>query len=155
MKLVLKRYAYMRACTLGLLSVDGQWLPTIERPWVKGSYKGGKNYFSCVPDGKYNLIPFTRPNGDQVYALHNPSLGVWLNEADRPDGKGRYLILIHPGNWVTDVVGCIAPGLRYKIDERGRHMVTSSRAGMSRIMQPLGFKKGHKIVIESPVGAVD
>jgi hypothetical protein len=152
MKIRLIRYAYMYGCTLGALMVGQDHFFTIERPWIKDDHKGGRPFSSCVPDGEYEIKPFTRPNGDDVYALVNPDLGVYLNEYDRPEGKGRYLCLLHPGNYVQDVVGCIAPGLNYKI-VNDRHMVASSRMAMSRIMGSLSHQEGHILSVERTNGA--
>lgn len=128
---------------------------TMERPWVKYSDIGGKPFLSCVPDGLYNLLPHTRPNGDKSYALVNPLEGVYHYDEHRPNGQGRYLILIHPGNWVTDVVGCIAPGLAYKIDSQRRQMVSSSKVAMDAILVALNGEFGHTLNILNSTGAVD
>jgi len=153
MNLELVRYAYHHSVTLGGLRVGDDCYFTIERPWVAHHSRGGKPFESCIPDGDYALIPFQRSNGDKVYALENAGLGVHLEQ--RPDLIGRYAILLHSGNWASDVVGCIAPGLHYKIDQKGRHMVTNSRAAMSGIMDALGFRSGHHLTIRCTDGAVD
>lgn len=155
MNLILKRYAYMHSCTLGALGVGDHALFTIERPWIRHTEIGGMPFQSCIPDGEYTMTPYTRPNGDDVYLISNPDLGVFVNAADRPDGVGRYKVEIHSGNWVDDIVGCIAPGLMYKIDYKGRHMVTSSRAAMRVILAELRQQLHHTITIENVTGAVD
>ena len=135
-KLVLERYCYSETETEGLLHIPGhrydEYLYTLERPWVPGP-AGGMPFESCVPDGTYQLVRHTRQNGDQVYALRNPALGVFYTEQERGDREGRYLILLHSANWVEQVVGCIAPGLVRTIAENKR-MVRSSRAAMRQIM---------------------
>lgn len=132
-QLVLERYCYSDTVTEGKLYLnDDEYIRTLERPWRDGA-PGGVPFKSCVPDGEYELLPYVRPNGDQVFALWNADLSVYLTEADRGDRQGRYLILIHSGNYVTDVVGCIAPGLD-RIIHKGAPMVTNSRAAMKRIM---------------------
>jgi len=132
MKLV--RNAYHHTCTLGALEVGDQYLFTMERPWIKHTYPGGTPFKSCIPDGTYSVEPFTRANGDEVIALVNHSLGVYLRADDRPNEQGRYEILLHSANWADQLAGCIAPGLHYKIDNLGRHMVTNSRAAMGKLM---------------------
>ena len=129
MRLTLTRFAYTPTETQGLL--DDTWW-TIERPWIPGDHPGGLSFESCIPDGRYKLIKHTRPNGDKVVALVNPSLGVWYRKEDRPEEWGRYLVLIHSGNFVNHVVGCIAPGLSRSIYDN-RIMVGSSRAAMRQI----------------------
>jgi hypothetical protein len=69
-----------------------------------------------------------------VLALRNSDLGVYYQQGEVPDEGGRYLILIHAGNWLRNVVGCIAPGMTRIIDDDGNPMVTSSRATMRIIM---------------------
>lgn len=130
MLLRLERFAYTPTETQGrFLDLD---LWTIERPWIKGPYVGGKSFESCVPDGRYQLVPHTRPDGVKTVALVNEELGVWYQKDDRPEDWGRFLVLIHSGNTVDDVVGCVAPGLSRTIYQN-RVMVGSSRAAMRQL----------------------
>jgi len=131
--LLLERMATTATETQGFLSFDNEILATIERPWIPSDTPGGKPNESCVPDGLYELGAHIRPNGDEVVALFNPSLGVYYLAEDRPNGVGRYLILCHIGNWVSDIIGCVAPGLSKGQSAQGP-MVKSSRAAMSRLM---------------------
>ena len=127
--------------TQAFLSFGNEILATIERPWIPADTPGGKPNESCVPAGVYRLIPHTRPDPDptddkppkEVYALVNESLGVYYLKEDRPNGVGRYLILIHIANWVHNVIGCIGPGLAFGPSSKGP-MVKSSAAAMARIM---------------------
>ena len=143
--LKLVRFAYTPTETQGIL--NDKWY-TIERPWIKGPHPGGLSFESCIPDGSYKLIPHTRPNGDKVVALVNPRLGVWYQKDDRPDVWGRYLVLIHSGNYVEHVVGCIAPGLSRTIYQN-RMMVGASRAAMSQI----NVRKYDRLIISTTPGA--
>ena len=110
-----------------VLSFGDTTLYTIERPWIP-SAPGGEPFESCVPAGIYSLRPH-KHNGRESLALTNHGLGVYYLPEDRPQGIGRYFILIHAGNWVKDVVGCIAPGL-----DRGNAMVIHSRDAMQKIL---------------------
>ena len=133
-ELVLQRYCYSDTEVEGRLWLnDEDFVYTLERPWVDGM-PGGMSFESCVPDGEYELVRHTRPNGDRVFALRNPDLAVFYSKNERPHDEGRYLILIHSGNYVEDVVGCIAPGLTRTI-YNNRRMVGSSRNAMRKIMQ--------------------
>lgn len=143
--LKLVRFAYTPTETQGIL--NDKWY-TIERPWIKGPHPGGLSFESCIPDGSYKLIPHTRPNGDKVVALVNPRLGVWYQKDERPDVWGRYLVLIHSGNYVEHVVGCIAPGLSRTIYQN-RMMVGASRAAMSQI----NVRKYDRLIISTTLGA--
>lgn len=120
------RRAYLPTCTLGELVIDDLRLATIERPWRQNA-----NDVSCVPEGVYDVVCHQRPKGERAYALVNPALQVYRYATDIPSGQpGRFLILIHLGNWVEDVVGCIAPGREAGIT-RSRH----SRAWENAVLQ--------------------
>lgn len=157
MDLELLRFAYCPENTQGRLYLaDSSWW-TIEQPWVRWEYPGGKPFASCVPDGKYSLVPFLRPKGEQSFALINPALGVYFQKNDRPGARqGRYLCLIHAGNWVTDIEGCIVIGDNRMIDpERNEMMVTHSQRAMKVLVNLLGWVPGHTLTIRRTSGAVD
>jgi hypothetical protein len=130
MLLELERFAYTPTETQGRFVGLDLW--TIERPWIKGPFPGGKSFESCVPDGRYQLLPHTRPDGTETVALVNDELGVWYQKDDRPEDWGRYLVLIHSGNFVEHVVGCIAPGVTRAIYEN-KIMVGNSRVAMKQL----------------------
>ena len=140
MELILERYNYSETETEGYLWLENESkLYTIERPWIGESpegvdYPGGMPFESCIPDGSYDLIPHTRPSGDKVYALRNHENHVFYTKDEMGDRQGRYLVLIHSGNYVDDVVGCVAPGLVRTI-YNNRRMVGSSRNAMKRVMR--------------------
>ena len=142
--LLLERQPTTSTHTEGFLSFDDEILATLERPWIDEGYPGGKPFESCIPNGIYELISHARPDGKMAVALVNPELGVYRYEEDRSEGEGRYLILIHIGNWVHDIVGCIAPGLAKTTSPQG-HMVTKSAKAMGRIMN---FIDGDEAEIE-------
>lgn len=124
---------------------------TIERPWIKGPDLGGLSNKSCVPDGTYQLIPYTRSkDGSHVVALINEELGVYFSKADRPKPEGRFKCLIHAGNYVENIIGCIAPGAGRTINEN-RRMVTSSRSTMAK----LNVQQYSRLIIETISGASD
>ena len=135
-KLLLERRPTTANETEGFLSYDREILATIERPWIPHDTPGGKPFASCIPEGSYDVHYHERPGGDVVPCLINPLLGVHYLQEDVPDQGGRYLILIHSGNWSTDVVGCIAPGLSFGNSPQGP-MVKSSKAAMGRLMDYL------------------
>lgn len=154
MNLTLQRNAYTETETQGLLFVNGQIYHTVELPWLRYEHPGGRSGRSCVPDGEYDLVPFTRPNGDKVLALINPDHGVWLHQEDRPNPWGRFLILIHAGNTVDDIAGCIAPGLE-RIIYKKQVFVTNSKEAMSRIMTAVEGVRNLTLSIVPAMGAVD
>jgi hypothetical protein len=147
MLLTLERHAYLSDRTMGKLYVGDEIFHTLERPWIRSPYHlGGTNFESCVPDGRYILQPFDSEAHPDCWNLYSPNLDVFLEEPN--DGAGRWAILIHAGNYVKDVVGCIAPGLT--ADEEH---VWNSRAAMDRIRSVLGAEE-HTLEIK-PVGATN
>lgn len=144
-RLLIERKPSTATHTESFLTLAGKSiLATIERPWIDALTPGGKPYASCVPAGVYDLKAHTRGDGAEVVALINPALGVHYVEDDLPDAGGRFLILIHVGNWAHDVVGCIAPGLYHADNPQGR-MVSHSAVAMRRIMS---FIQGDEAQIE-------
>ena len=78
---------------LGVLLLNDFRCYTVERPWLDNT-----PFKSCIPTGVYETENIIRPSGKPAVSLNNV--------------PGRTHILIHPGNEVYDVVGCIAPGMR-------------------------------------------
>lgn len=115
MKLVLTRISDDGVRTLGNLVVGDRIFATVERPWIPSpDHRGGLNRKSCVPPGTYRIIPHHSVNFPNTYALTNPELDVYYQPGDVPKGKkGRTAILIHVGNRVRDVIGCIAVGMEH------------------------------------------
>jgi len=138
MKLLLERFSYAKTETEGVITFPaGQELATIEKPW-----EDNVPFESCIPEGTYILEPYTRGSGTKVVRLVNEGLGVYRTQAEMGDNEGRYAILIHSGNWSTDVVGCIAPGMkRYPMrNPKTKNMeqaVSRSRDAMITLMAML------------------
>ena len=92
MQIDLIRYCYGPDEVLGLLKFKDYALWTAECPWNQN-----QRFTSSIPDGQYALSCFdsvAHPNCWQII--------------DVPDRDG---ILIHVGNSVADVTGCVAVGL--------------------------------------------
>jgi Family of unknown function (DUF5675) len=146
----LLRFAYLRSFTLGLLRFGPLELATVERPWLPNpAGPGGKPRESCVPDGTYFVKPWNSARFPDTYILLNNTLGVYEQPALIPPGQqfGRSAILIHMGNRVEDVIGCIAVGLRHSPDQR---MALESRLAMQRLRDVLG-RECHQLTIR-PAG---
>ncbi len=92
--------AYLDNCTIGKLYHEEHCGYTIEKPWLSN-----KPFESCIPHGIYKLKRYSSKRFPNSFYLSNPNLGVSLS-GDTP----RTGILIHVGNFVEDVVGCIAVG---------------------------------------------
>ena len=112
----------LRDRTLGrLLVFDGAFLrldlASLELPW-KGNAVGE----SCIPAGRYRLVPrSTQARGDHLLIEGVP---------------GREWILIHRGNYPSDVRGCILVG-REHIDINGDRIpdVSGSRTALGQLVQ--------------------
>lgn len=153
MKFTLNRFAYMHNATLGVLHLarpDSGIFYTIERPWIPHEEPGGKRFHSCIPDGTYEIFPYMRGDRSYTYSLANPDLGVYISQGF----TGRYAVLMHPGNRVQDVQGCIAIGLSLHFDVQGPY-VTSSRAAFEQINAVAPVRAEHRIEIVNKTGAVD
>jgi hypothetical protein len=95
--LILKRFSSDPYRTLGHLSLieDGQnslRLATLELPW-----KNNERSVSCIPQGDYILKPIIRPNKNWALEFQNV--------------PNRTHVLIHKGNYTTDIEGCVLLGL--------------------------------------------
>jgi len=139
-RLILHREKPTAVETMGRLFFEDVNLHTVEQEW-RPTAPGGESFNSCVPAGRYALVPHVRPNGRKVVALVNPGLGVYYEDMDRPFSVGRYLILIHAGNTHADVVGCIAPGTG-----RSDQMVTHSRDAMKILMEYIGDDEAELLI---------
>lgn len=141
MILQLKRQ-YRDGYTPGFLEVEGGWWYTIERPWIPSpNHKGGMNEKSCVPEGRYIIRPYNSLKFPRSYILVNEDLDVYgWTEVER----GRSAILIHSGNSVADVIGCIAVGKAHAADRR---VVLKSRQALDELNSILGRKGHHELII--------
>jgi hypothetical protein len=101
MKLFLKRYSHEKKQTLGLLyllkdnnSIIDKW-DSLELPWVNNERR-----VSCIPEGSYKVIKHKSPKFGNT---------LWLQ-----DVPNRSEILIHKGNFYSDILGCILIGTDLK-----------------------------------------
>lgn len=151
MLITLHREQYLPDCTLGLLEVSGKKFFTIEKPWRQSEAgRGGVEHYSCVPEGEYRMVPWTRPSGEKTFALSNPQLDVYQRPFDVPRDKrsiARSLILIHAADYVHDVLGGIGPGLGRSRDPDG-WVVTSSRDAMNQIRTLVAHKFDLTLIIQ-------
>ena len=153
MEATLIRHAYLPDVTLGRLYVGSLTLATLEEPWRANPFgpggvpKAPGVQESCVPDGAYKLEPHTRnKDGEHVWALVNPALGVY--HFSKPPGQpyGRTAVLIHRGNDTTDTEGCILVGLNHGMLD-ARPAVLSSAAALGRLQSVLSVAEIHSLII--------
>lgn len=89
---------------------------TLELPW-----RGNGRKISCIPEGRY---PVTK-RISQRFAEH-------LHVQDVPE---RNWILVHAGNFVTQIEGCILVGREHKDINGDRRLdVTHSRATLGQLL---------------------
>lgn len=115
MHLTLRRSTGNSERTTGILQVGGQTFASMERPWLENpAGPGGLPRRSCIPPGVYRVDPWHSHNFPETYIVTNPELGVYRQPGDIPRGQaGRSAILIHVGNFVRNVIGCIAVGMEH------------------------------------------
>ena len=97
---------------------------TLELPW-----KNNTKQESCIPTGKYNVIPRESAKYKKHYHVQ--------------DVTGRSWILIHPGNYYHQLLGCILVGNAHvDIDKDGYKDVTSARITLDKLLElaPNGFE---------------
>ena len=132
--MILQRTNYLPNCVMGRLLFAGRHVYTIERPWLQNI-----PYESCIPDGVYDLRPFSGARFQDVWEVC--------------DVPGRSAILIHAANWPHELHGCIAPGLGWRINEPGedpkRNMVTSSRRALDRVFDHIAQQAAPTLTVMS------
>lgn len=124
MEAILTRYDHGAKQTLGRLDTGTMVLHTLELPW-----KDNQRRVSCIPEGVYFVEPHTSPKFGKSF---------WVKDVPR-----RSSVLIHPGNYFTDILGCILPGLGLSdINGDGLRDVTGSKKAMKKLLAfaPHGFK---------------
>ena len=129
---------YQNKCTLGFAKAKTAQgtvsFNTLELPW-----KQNQRRISCIPEGAYRCIPHTSPKFGRCF---------WLQ-----DVPGRSEILIHPGNFTSQILGCILPGTGHAdINGDGITDVVSSRVAMSLLLNLLWNHHEFDIVIFSQSG---
>lgn len=122
-KITLSRI-YKDKCTLGVLRVGKEVFYTIERPWLQNQVN-----ISCIPEGYYTFKPHGW-RGENVRFER-----MWEIE-NVPD---RSAILIHNGNYIQDVTGCVAVGMDLNSD---KDMVLNSNKAISRLRSLIGAQGG-------------
>lgn len=140
--MLLIRTTQSTTATLGKIYLNGGvTIHTLERPWraATGTMRTrppcGEKGVSCVPPGVYQLVRHSTEAHPHTVALVNPDLWVYHFDDDVPlarKGFARTAVLIHPANYVSELRGCIAPGMT-----RSGETVQNSRQAFSLLMGAL------------------
>ena len=121
MILYIERTYIDKATTSDIKSMDGKRVlfrcKGLELPW-----KDNERKVSCIPEGAYKVV-----------RRKSPRFGNHFHIADVPD---RSLILIHHGNYTSDIEGCLLVGRAHK-DINGDRVpdVTDSRNTMAELLR--------------------
>lgn len=137
----LMRYEFTGDYVRGVLFVGDIVIHTLERPWLNN-----RQNVSCIPEGRYkvNFLPRTYSGKfNRVYHLQNV-----------PNRTG---ILIHTGNLVSQIQGCILVGLKPG-ELSGKPAVLNSGAAMNKLRDVIGEQSftihvsGYHLAVNSPEG---
>jgi len=113
-QLNLIRYFDNGLLTQGILLInDAYFCDTLELPW-----KDNEHEISCIPAGMYTLKQANLPINGECYQI--------------VDVPNRSDILIHSANLVSELRGCIAPGIKYGVE------VLYSKAHLAQLINVVG-----------------
>ena len=133
--LLIERYDHGKKQTLGsLLVLDENGCSkydchTLELPWKNNAFQ-----ISCIPEGTYKVV--RRYSAKFGHHFHVTNV------------KDRTYILIHSGNFYTDILGCILVGKGLKdINADGLKDVTNSRAAMADLRALMSDQKEFELKI--------
>ena len=133
--ILVERFSPEERQTIGnlyLLEDNGSMIDSwfsLELPWLDN-----QKYISCIPIGNYTCFKHVSPK-------FGPCL--WIKEVN-----GRSEVLIHPANYHTQLLGCIAIGKDLKHINTGKDIdVAQSRKAMAELLNQIEGNEIHiKIV---------
>lgn len=108
----------------------------LELPW-----KNNRQNISCVPAGEYPLVLEYSPRFNDV---------LW----ELKDVPGRSECKIHPANLLSQLSGCIAPGLDIKCGSNGYRTI-QSRMAHDKFLKAVGGRKKEALCISGRVEFVE
>ncbi len=122
--MILERFAYSPMGTFGKLIVGDLTLYCVEQPW-----RNNEPGRSCIPEGDYILEPHRSQKYPHTWAMVGETVSHYPEA-----GKPRSACLLHVGNTMEDVTGCIAPGIALNENAWG---VVSSRKAMEALREEM------------------
>jgi len=109
-------------------SMIDSWF-SLELPWLDN-----QKYISCIPIGNYTCFKHVSPK-------FGPCL--WIKEVN-----GRSEVLIHPANYHTQLLGCIAIGKDLKHINTGKDIdVAQSRKAMAELLNQIEGDEIHLRIV--------
>lgn len=136
MHILIERADYGDKQTIGKLYLLNSLNEVIEEFWsLELPWKDNERMVSCIPEGVYKARKHNSPKH---------GLSLWLQ-----DVPNRSEILIHKGNYYTDILGCILIGSSIMdINKDGLVDVINSKKSINRLMSILEDVDGIIIKIE-------
>ncbi|GAB3194653.1 hypothetical protein ABID22_000150 [Pontibacter aydingkolensis] len=125
MKLFIKRNKYQDKQTLGTMDVvDAQNKVVFTCYTLELADKNNQPQVSCIPKGKYKVKKRTSKKYGHHFHIQ--------------DVQARSYILIHHGNYHTDILGCVLVGKSFlDINGDGYKDVTESKNTMKKLLNLL------------------
>lgn len=122
MKVLIKRFQDDEKQTLGTLKVvDEHGKIVFDCFTLELADKDNQKQISCIPLGEYKVVK----RNSKKYGNH-----FWVQ-----DVPNRSMILIHHGNYHTDILGCILVGTAHQdINKDGYRDVVNSKATMKKLV---------------------
>jgi hypothetical protein len=134
-KILVKRFLSNQYKTLGIMHLIDDDVSTIELKTLELPWLNNQKMFSCIPAGKYNAIPINRPH-NRGWALHIQNV------------PNRTAILVHLGNYTSDIQGCILVGINHiDLNNDGITDVSESTRAMSLLKSWVSITKELEIEI--------
>ena len=133
--LTLNRF-YTDKATIGKINIDNHTFYTLENVW-----ENNKVNVSCIPEGEYSIYPHKSNKFGDVYIIFGGTVGYSYNAKENVI---RTHCLIHVGNYVQDVKGCIALGLRLEFNTIP--LVTQSKDAVRLFKDLLDFEEAKLII---------
>lgn len=134
-KATLERFAYTPQGTFGRLKVGNKEWYTVERPWEEN-----KQRISCIPEGVYKL----RQRLSEV--VQRTSGGAYARGWEVTNVPNRTFIMLHVGNTMDDLAGCISPGKSLTF-LKGKWAVASSRVAFDEMMAAMASEEEWELTI--------
>ena len=127
MKAILKRQEYYPVQTLGTLTIYEGNLQLFECKTLELEEENNQVRDDCIPKGTYTVIK-----------RNSKKFGNHFHILDVPD---RSYILIHSGNFYTQILGCVIVGSEHKdINHDGLKDVVNSKVTMIKLLNLLPDK---------------
>lgn len=119
--ITLTRDDISKSGTHGTFELGGKVWHSLEQPDLSNT-----PYKSCVPLGKYALVPYLSKKYGECFVLVNEDLNVYhsKNSPGRPENGRFKCLFVHRGNYVKNFQGCI--GASHGYDEKADMLLSST-----------------------------